>query len=222
MPPRLITAAALLLVSLYAHAQSEPLSLRLWCELEPMVQENQEYPLSTEAAQRRALEEAREILSGMIYGFRFSYTPGDSVRKIGEIFTLTPVAEILWRDPNLTVADAYVKDSLLFVKVTYQLEDFQFARRRAWASNSVEAASGTGSYSVFTAPSPEGKRLALKDALKNAIREALRPVIFNKPREVTGEILIWNEPQTIIQSGAYTTRLDVKLRVKEIRSYSLF
>ncbi|UCF97841.1 MAG: hypothetical protein JSV89_22165 [Spirochaetaceae bacterium] len=222
MLQRFFAVSVLLLLSLPAHAQTELISLRLWCELEPMVQENEEYPLSTAAAQARALEEARGILSGMIYGFRFSYTPGDSVRKIGEQFTITPVAEVLWGDPNLRIADAYIKESLLFVKVSYELEDFQFARRRAWASNSVEASSGVGSYSVFTAPGPEGKRQALQEALKNAVREALRPVHYNKPREVTGEIIIWSEPQTVIRSGTYTTQLDVKLRVKEIRSYSLF
>ncbi len=217
-----ISIALLFLLPLLCHAQSNPINLRLWCELEPMVQENEDYPLTTEEAQRRALEEARAVLSGMIYGYRFRYTPGDAVRKIDEEFLITPVAEILWGDPNMTITDAYVKDSLLFVKVTYQLEEFQVARRRAWSSNSVEASSGVGSHSVFTVTSPEGKRQALQEALKNAVREALRPVYFNKPREVTGEILIWNEPHTVIQSGTYTTRADVKLRVKEIRSYSLF
>jgi hypothetical protein len=217
-----VSIVALLLVALICDAQNGPLDLRIWCELEPMVQENEDYPLSTQEAQRRALEEARTILSGMIYGYRFRYTPGDSVRKIEEDFSLAPVAEILWGDPNMQIADAWVKDSILFLKVTYELEDFQAARRRAWSSNSVEASSGVGSYSVFTATSTEGKRNALQDALKNALREALRPVVFNKPREITGEILIWNEPHTIIQSGTYTTQADVKLRVKEIRSYSLF
>ena len=222
MPRSTIAAALLCLASTIGHAQADLISLRLWCELEPMVQENEDYPLSTEEAQRRALEEARGILSGMIYGYRFRYTPGDAVRKIDEEFSMIPVAEILWADPNMRIADAYVEGSLLFVKVTYQLEDFQVARRRAWSSNSVEASTGIGSYSVFTAPSPEAKRQALQDALKNAVREALRPVHFNKPREVSGEILIWNDPHTVIQSGTYTTRADVKLRVKEIRSYSLF
>jgi hypothetical protein len=203
-------------------AQSNPLSLRLWCELEPMVEENEDYPLSTEEAQRRALEEAREILSGMIYGYRFRYTPGDSIRRIDEEFAITPVAEIAWGDPNLQIVDAWIKGSLLFVKVTYKLADFQAARRRAWSSNSVRVSSGVGSYSVFTAASSVGKENALREALKNAVREALRPVVFNKPREVTGEILIWNPPDTVIQSGTYTTRADVKLRVKEIRPYSLF
>ena len=211
-----------ILLPMFCFAEQDLIAIRLWCELEPMVQENEEYPLSTEAAQMRALEEAREILSGMIYGFRFNYTPGDETRQINEEFTATPIAEILWGDPNMRITDAYVRDSFLFVKVYYDLEDFQFARRRAWASNSVDSSSGLGEYSVFIAPSPEGKRQALQEALKNAVRNALRPVYFNKPREVTGEMLIWNEPHTIIQSGTYTTQLDVKLRVKEIRSYSLF
>jgi hypothetical protein len=222
MLQRFVSIAILLLLPLLCDAQNEPLSLRLWCELEPMVQENEVYPLSTEEAQRRALEEARVILSGMIYGYHFRYIPGDAVREIEEEFSITPVAEILWGDPNLQIADAWIKETLLFVKVTYQLEDFQAARRRAWSSNSVEASSGVGSYSVFTATSPEGKQNALRESLKNAVREALRPVVFNKPREVTGEILIWNPPHTVIQSGTYTTQTDVKLRVKEIRSYSLF
>ena len=219
---RLHTVLILFLLPMFCHAEQELIALRLWCELEPMVQENEEYPLSTEAAQKRVLEEAREILSGMIYGFRFSYTPGDETRQINEEFTVNPVAEILWGDPNMRITDAYIRDTLLFVKVYYDLEDFQFARRRAWASNSVDSSSGVGEYSVFIAPSPEGKRQALQEALKNAVRNALRPVYFNKPREVTGEILIWREPHTIIQSGTYTTQLNVKLRVKEIRSYSLF
>jgi hypothetical protein len=219
---RFISISILCLLPWLSNAQVSPISLRLWCELEPMVQENQDYPLSTEEAQRRALEEARGILSGMIYGYRFRYTPGDRIRKIDEEFTITPVAEIRWGDPNMQIADAYIKDSLLFLKVNYALEDFQLARRRAWSSNAVEASSGVGSHSVFTAASPEGKKRALEEALKNAVREALRPVVFNKPREVSGEILIWNEPHTVIQSGAYTTQADIKLRVKEIRSYSLF
>ena len=222
MFPKSIALLLGLLSPLLCQAQTDLLSVHLWCELEPMVQENQEYPLSAEAAQQRALEEARSILSGMIYGYRFRYTPGDSIRQIEEEFTLTPVAEILWGDPNMRIADAYVRDSLLFLKVTYRLEDFQFARRRAWASNSVQTGSGAGSYSVFTAPSPEGKREALEQALKNAVREALRPTHFNKPREIAGEMVIWNEPRTTIQSGAYTTQLDTKLRVQKIRPYSLF
>jgi len=222
MFPKTLALLFSLLSALLCQAQTDLISVRLWCELEPMVQENAGYPLSAQLAQKRALEEARSILSGMIYGYRFRYTPGDSVRRIEEEFTLTPVAEILWGDPNMRIADAYVKDSLLFLKVTYQLEDFQFARRRAWASNSVQSGSGTGSYSVFTAPSPEGKRGALEQALKNAVRSVLRPTYFNKPREITGEMVIWNEPHTIIQSGAYTTQLVTKLRVKQIRPYSLF
>jgi hypothetical protein len=52
----IISIALLVLLPFVGHAQDGPISLRLWCELEPMVQENEEYPLSTEEAQRRALK----------------------------------------------------------------------------------------------------------------------------------------------------------------------
>ena len=54
-----LSIAFLILLPLFCHAQGNPINLRIWCELEPMVQENEDYPLSTEEAQRRALEEAR-------------------------------------------------------------------------------------------------------------------------------------------------------------------
>ncbi len=222
MHPRLLAAFIFFLIAGFGYVEQDPIDLLLWCELEPMVQENEEYPLSTEAAQKRILEEAREILSGMIYGFRFSYTPADENRQIEEQFILTPVAEILWGDPNLEIMDAYRKDSFLFVKVYYDLQDFQSARRRAWSSNAVDTSSGLGRHSIFTLPSPEGKRLALQEAMKNALRNHLRPIHFNKPREISGELVIWAAPRTVIQSGSYATELDVKLQVKEIRSYSLF
>ncbi len=205
-----------------ARAEQTQLSLRLWCELDPMVQDSEDYPLSDEEARRRILEEARFLLSGMIYGFDFLYTPADARRGIEEEFTLAPVAEVLWSDPNLRITDAYLQDAFLFVKIYYDLEDFQVARRRAWASTAITASTGVGTHSVFTDPAPVGKRRALEEAMKQAIRNALRPVHFNQPREITGELVIWEQPRTVIRSGAYTTELTLKLRVKELRPYSLF
>ena len=63
----------------------------------------------------------------------------------------------------MRITDAYVRDTFLFVKVYYDLEDFQFARRRAWASNSIDSSSGVGGYSVFIAPArKENARLSRK------------------------------------------------------------
>ncbi len=222
MKIRLLALLALLLLPRLSQAEQTQLSLRLWCELDPMVQENEDYPLSDEEARRRILEEARLVLSGMIYGFEFLYTPADATRGIEEEFTLAPVAEVLWSDPNLRITDAYLQDAFLFVKIYYDLEDFQVARRRAWASTAITPSTGVGKHSMFTVPAPVGKRRALEEAMKQAIRNALRPIHFNQPREITGELLIWEQPRTVIQSGAYTAEAKVKLRVKEVRPYSLF
>ncbi len=199
------------------------LSVHAWCELEPMFQgrENR-YPLSAEEARRLVLEEARQALSGMIYGYEFSYTPPDSGRRVAESFTLTPLAEVRWGDPHLRVAAGEVRDSFLFLTVRYQLRPFQEARREAWASNVVPTASGRGEHSVFDRPAGEGKRLALQEAVKEALRNHLRPIVFNKPREVRGEVLLWEEPRTSIHAGAYRTEVTVKVRIVELRPYSIF
>jgi hypothetical protein len=200
----------------------DQLELEVWCELEPMIQESDSYPLSAEEARRRVLEEARCLLSAMIYGVRFTYTPADAQRRTAEQFLLTPVAELRWGDLRLEVAEAEVREARLFTRVRYDLEDFQSARRRAWQSNAIPTAAGIGRSSLFAAAAPQGKRRSLEEALKEAVRNHLRPVLFNKPREVRGELLLWQAPKVIVEAGDYLTVVTVKLRVQEIRPYSLF
>jgi len=201
---------------------AEQLELEVWCELEPMIQDSEDFPLSAQAARERALEEARQILSAMIYGASFTYVPPDAQRKTMEEFILTPLAELKWGDRRLRIAQAEVRDDRLFARVRYDLEDFQDARRRAWDSNSIPTSTASGRYSLFSGPAPEGKRRSLQEALKQAVRAHLQPVLFNKPREVRGELLLWQPPRVILDAGDYVTFLTVKLRVREIRSYSLF
>jgi hypothetical protein len=212
----------LLLGRLASAASYDQLTVDVWCELEPMFQESDAYPLSAEQARLRILEEARGILSDMIYGLQFSYTPGDERRKTAEQFVLTRVAEIRWADPRLQAVQAEVREGRLYAKVLYELQEFQSARRKAWESNSIPTATGTGRFSLFAGPAPEGKRRSLEEALKDALRNHLRPIVFNKPREVRGELLLWQEPQVLIASGSYLTRVTIKLQVREIRAYSLF
>ncbi len=200
----------------------DQLELEIWCELEPMIQESDDYPLSAEAARERVLEEARTLLSAMIYGVHFSYTPSDAQRRQAEQFQLTAVAELRWGDPRLRIAEAEVRDGRLYARVRYDLQDFQSARRGAWQSNAIPTAAGAGRASLFASSAPEGKRRSLEEAFKEAIRNHLRPVLFNKPREVRGELLLWQAPRVVVDAGDYLTVAAVKLRVQEVRAYSLF
>jgi len=220
--PAALSLLLLLTPACLPAASYDQLELEVWCELEPMIQESDAYPLSTEAAQERVLEEARALLSAMIYGVRFSYTPSDALRRQAEQFRLTPVAELRWGDPRLRIAEAEVRDARLYARVRYDLQDFQAARRRAWQSNSIPTAAGTGHASLFASSAPEGKRRSLQEAFKEAVRNHLRPVLFNKPREVRGELLLWQAPRIVVDAGDYLTAAAVKLRVQEIRPYSFF
>lgn len=220
---RLLLIALLLLIPWAAFSQESYLAARLWCELEPLIQSNdQEYPLPKEEAQRRLLEEARQVFSAMIYGFEFAYTPGDRTRGVADEFILTPIAEIPWGDPRLRIVDAWIGEARLFAKVEYDLQGFQEDRRQAWGSTAVPTATGIGEWNMFLAPAPVSKARSLEAAFREALRNHLRPIHFNKPREVTGELLLWDPPSVIIEAGTYQTRVDVKLRLREIRDYSLF
>ena len=75
---------------------------------------------------------------------------------------------------------------------------------------------------MFTLPGLKGKRASLEQAAKEAIRNHLRPIHANQPREIVGELLLWSEPRVVIKSGAYLTVAQVKLKVRDVRSYSLF
>jgi hypothetical protein len=220
-----LAALSLLLLIPPVHLEAiayDQLELEIWCELEPMIQESESYPLSAEAARRRVLEEARALLSVMIYGARFSYTPADAQRRKAEQFLLTPVAELSWGDARLRITESEVREARLYARVRYDLQDFQAARRRAWQSNAIPTAAGSGRASLFASAAPAGKRLSLQEALKEAVRNHLRPVLFNKPREVRGELLLWEAPRVIVDSGDYRTAVSVKLRMQEIRAYSFF
>ena len=199
---------------------AEEVSVKLWCELEPMVFDEQEYPRSPESAARLLLEEAKVYLSAMVYGFRFVYTPLDKARKVQEVFTLEPIAEIDWGDPNLKIIYTQVKDNRLYGKLAYVLKDYQNQRRQAWRSNTLESASGRGEESLLEGqPAKIG---AFQKAIKEAIRAYARERIYSKPREITGEILLWTTPRTIIDAGAYWTTVKIKVFLENHRPYNLY
>src|SRR4030042_7032179 len=91
----LITAMLMTLSCRFA-AGDDRLFIRPWVELEPIVRIEPEYPIPLEKAGQWVLEEARTLLSGMVYGWTVSWTPSDVSRKVADRFDLVPVAEIPW------------------------------------------------------------------------------------------------------------------------------
>ena len=211
----------LILPSLSALALGETLYVRPWCEIEPFVRVgSDEYPLSEEAAARRVLEEGRTLFSAMVYGYTFIYTPSDASRRVDESFQLTPVADIPWGVGEVRVIETTTEEDKFSARLALSLPDAEVRRRESWGSAGVDAAMGTGEASLFGGHS--AKIEALANAIKNAVRNHLSTRVLNKPREIRGEVVLWEDPRTVIRAGGYVTTAKVRLRITEIVPYRIF
>ena len=74
--------------------------------------------------------------------------------------------------------------------------------------------------SVFAGVS--GKIAAFEQSIKEAVRGYARKRVFNKPREINGEVLLWEEPRVTIDSGDYVSTVRIKLFIRELIPYSVF
>jgi hypothetical protein len=215
----LITAMLMTLSCRFA-AGDDRLFIRPWVELEPIVRIEPEYPIPLEKAGQWVLEEARTLLSGMVYGWTFSWTPSDVSRKVADRFDLVPVAEITWGSDRLSVRQTQVEEARLFAQVSYTMNPAEQLRRESWAGAVVDAAMGTGE--AATMKGRQAKFEALANAIKDAVRNQLHTRIFNKPRVIRGEIVLWDDPQVWVGSGAYHAVAKIRLRVVEIVPYRIF
>lgn len=217
---RLLLVVPLLALLAQAATADDRLFTRPWVELEPLVKIEEEYPIPLEKARLRLLEEARVIVSGMIYGWTFVYTPSDRERRVEEVFQLTPVAEIPWGSPRLAARESELADTKLYARISYAMTPDEQARRESWSSSAEAQSTGRGTGDLFLGPA--GKSAALAAAIREAVRGHLNTRVLNKPREIRGEVVLWDDPQTLVRPGVYITTARVRLRVTEIIPYRIF
>lgn len=217
---RFLFPALLLLLAASAYGE-DLLSVEIWCEVQPVLfSPDADNTLHETDAYRQLFEEARLIFSGMIYGYEFTYVPSDKSRGVPEILDCKPVAEIAPGDKNLRYVSGDLADNRLYGRFTYALEQFQNARRESWQTISVPAVFGKGEGKVWAGE--DGKKASREQAIKDALRNYLRPRLFNKPREIKGEALFLEGPLMILRAGTYVTTVKVKVNIKEIVPYSVF
>jgi hypothetical protein len=212
--------ALFLLLSVPPAVGDDRLFVRPWAELEPIVRIEAEYPIPLETAGRWVLDEARALLSGMVYGWTFSWTPGDLARKVDDRFDLVPVAEIPWGSDRLAVRQTQVEEARFFAQVSFLMTPVEDLRRQSWAGASVDMATGTGEAPILDGRG--GKLTALANAIKDAVRNHLRTRFLNKPREIRGEIVLWEDPRSWVASGSYHAVAKVRLRVLDVVPYRIF
>lgn len=215
---------ALFLFLIAVHIQSLDLEHGIegdfWVELEPVIGSTTEYPLSLGTASRIALEEAQHVFSAMVYGFAFVYTPYDSARQVDEIFTLELHAEIPWADEGLRVSQTQIKKSLFKVLIRYFPSGHQVRWMRMMGSNIYHSAQGRGRGNLFKGA--DQKLTAIDEAIKDGIRNYLRPRILNKPKEVRGSVVLDRVPYIVIDEGQYVASVSIKIDVDEIIPYRVY
>jgi len=199
---------------------TDVLTAEFWTELDPIPQPGEDSGVSEEVAISRTLEEARIVISGMIYGYEVRYTPSDRQRQVPEQLEVVPLAEIPSGDPLLRATNVRTKNNKYYVQVRYDLADFQIRRLRAWNSNMLESSTGEGS-----APVHDGYRAkfeSFNQGIKNALREYLRKRVGNKPREITARVVLRDPPYSTIDAGGYHSRVNIRIDLREVLPYGAY
>lgn len=191
-----------------------------WCDLEPMVQTGDEFPIPRDVALENLLEEARYVFSGMIFGFSFDYTPSDKIRSVEEQFTLRPIARIPWGDKQLSVVDTRREDKQLIARIRYDIAEYQKPWVSLWQGSSIPTATARGTGNVLKGF--EEKIGAVEDGVKEAVRAYLRRRVYNKPKRITGECAFAEPPRIHADAGEYHAKVRIKLKIEEVRPYSAF
>jgi len=197
-------------------------------ELEPIFGffVDEKYPLDTESAYRRALEEAAMFFSAQIYGWSFYYDVGERARGIAEEFELTPLGEIRWGDPGLFVTHARFENRVLSAWMDYRPTDSQRRRLEMWRMGNIRSAQAIG-YGPLGGPVEitdwlSIKRKALEDSARAAVRAMLQGSERNRPKEASGFICLDTFPIFFMDAGRWAAQARFRVEVKEIIPFAAY
>ena len=195
----------------------------LWAELDayPELEDAQnleagpfDYPIKS------IKEVAPFLISGMVYGWNFIYTPSDIQRGIEEYLEIEEIVPASSLAPGITYVSPWIQEDKFNCWCEYTRNKSQIQTYNLWSSIKNPVIQGVG-YGDLKKGFP-GLKDAAYDALKNAVREYYRAIIKNKPKEITGSVLIRDIPTIGISSGRYIFNLDFFLECGKIIEYSVY
>lgn len=195
----------------------------LWAELDAYPEleeardtdsEQYDYPVKS------IREVAPFLVGGMVYGWNFSYTPSDKARGVEEYLEITEIVPSDYLKGGITYVSPWIQNNRLNCWCEYTRNDSQIQSYNLWNSikNPVIHGRGYGELSDGF----DGLKAAAFDSIKTAVREHYRAVIKNKPKEITGAVLIRDLPTIGIDAGRYVINLDFFLEYGKIIEYSVY
>ena len=160
------------------------------------------------------------IINGMVYGWNFVYVPYDKARGVEEYLEITEIVSSDVIRGGIKYSSPWIENNNLNCWVEYTRTDSQVQSYNLWASIQNPVIGGIGYGSVEKGF--EGIEEAVRESLKEAVRNYYRKTIKNKPKEISGSVLIRKFPTMGIDSGRYVINLDFFLECGRIEEYSVY
>lgn len=192
----------------------------VWVFLETMPGASGENARASLPPRKALTEYSAFLLSGLVFGWEFTYTPYDKTRAVEEYFEIKPKHEIATNDEALTITDLTAAYPYLYCYAEYTANYVLAKRQSAWQSISYRTVqgSGTGERSDEIA----GVYTAYINAAKDAVRRYARSLTKNKPREIRGQLLIRDNPRLFMKSGLFHASLEMYIYAEKIIPYTTF
>lgn len=164
------------------------------------------------------------LIEGLVYGWNFTYVPFDKTRGVEEYFEIEPVQKLADGQKNdggtIEYSSVWIENNRFNCWVDFTRTDHQVQTYNLWASIQNPTIQGRG-YGDLT-KGFEGIKEAAVDSVKNAVRSYYRNLIKNKPKQITGAVLLRKTPLLGIDSGRYVINLDFFLECGTIEEYTQF
>lgn len=160
------------------------------------------------------------LVRGMVYGWEFTYVPSDKARWVSEFLEIKEIQTLEKSSNQIVYSSPWIEDNKFCCWVDYERTDHQVQTYNLWSSINNPVIQGRG-YGPLE-KGFDGIKEASEDALKNAVRNFYRKKIKNKPKEITGKVLIRKVPTLGIDQGRYVIILDFFLEYGKIKEYSQF
>jgi len=180
--------------------------------------EEYSYPIA------RIKETVPFLIEGLVYGWNFTYVPSDKTRGVEEYFEVEPVQKLTDGQKNdggtIEYSSVWIENNRFNCWVDFTRTDHQVQTYNLWASIQNPTIQGRG-YGDLT-KGFEGIKEAAVDSVKNAVRSYYRNLIKNKPKQITGAVLLRKTPLLGIDSGRYVINLDFFLECGTIEEYTQF
>lgn len=197
--------------------------LPLWAEIDAYPELAEAQDLQSEELSypiKRLHDIAPFLINGMVYGWSFSYTPSDKARNVEENLEITEIVDPQVIKAGISYVSPWFDEERVNCWCEYKRTADQIQSYNLWASIKNPKIHGRGYGQLIDGF--DGIKNASNEALKDAIRSYYRNVIKNKPKEITGMVLIRDVPTIGIDAGRYVINLDFFLECGRIKEYTQF